>query len=54
MEVSYIYIWVMIKHFKAWVLQVNSFNDINFKLAVASTYLRNEEPMEEWTYLCPT
>lgn len=54
MELSYIYICVISKHFKAWILQVNCFNDINFKLAVASTYLRNYEPMKEWTYLSPT
>lgn len=46
MDVSYIYICVIIKHFKAWILQVNSFNDTNFKLAVAST--------SDWTYLSPT
>lgn len=42
------------KHFKAQIFEVHSFSDINLKLAAASTYLRNQEPMEEWTYLSPT
>lgn len=36
------------KHFKAWIFQANCFNDINLKLTAASTYLRNQVPMEEW------